>query len=83
MLIRVMLCFLGKVEGVSWGIAVMKKDLATLILEIVLVRKAGVVFLTAHFVSLELMFHSLFFSCTILWTAKGNLNLINYFIQIT
>jgi hypothetical protein len=38
-------------------VIVTKKDLATLILEIVLVRKAGMVFLTAHFVSLESMFH--------------------------
>ena len=35
----------------------MRKDLATLILEIVFVMKAGMVFLTAHFVSLESMFH--------------------------
>ena len=34
-------------------VIVMKKDLATLILEIVFVTMAGMVFLTAHFVSLE------------------------------
>jgi hypothetical protein len=44
-------------------------DLAILILEIVLVRRNGMVFLTAHFVSLELMFHikSFVLSITILW----------------
>ena len=38
---------------------VMKKDLATLILEIVPVRKAGMVSMTAHFVSLESMLESI------------------------
>jgi hypothetical protein len=38
-------------------VIVMKKDLATLIWEIVLVMKAGMGFLTAHFVSLESVFH--------------------------
>ena len=36
---------------------VMKKDLATMFLETVLVRKAGMVLMTAHFVSLGSMFH--------------------------
>ena len=36
---------------------VTKKDLATMFLEIVLVRKAGVFSMTAHSVSLESMLH--------------------------
>ena len=38
-------------------VIVMKKDLATLFSEIVLVRMAGMVLMTAHSVSLESMFH--------------------------
>ena len=36
---------------------VMKKGHATMFLETVLVRKAGMVLMTAHFVSLESIFH--------------------------
>ena len=38
-------------------VTVMKKDLATLLLEIALVRKTGKVLMTAHSVSFELMLH--------------------------
>ena len=36
---------------------VMKKDHATILLETVFVREGGMVSMTAHFVSLESMFH--------------------------
>ena len=49
--------FLLQIFTAQMTVIVMKKDLATSIWEIVLVMKAGMVSLTAHFVSLESVFH--------------------------
>ena len=49
--------FLLQIFTAQMTVIVMKKDLATLILETVLVRKAGMILMTAHFVSSKSMFH--------------------------
>ena len=49
--------FLPQIFTAQMTAIVMKKGHATMFLETVLVRKAGMVSMTAHFVSLESMFH--------------------------
>ena len=67
--LNLFLLFLPKIFTAQMTAIVMKKDHATMLLETVFVRKGGMVSMTAHFVSLESMFHFkkvLFSSFTIL-----------------